>query len=135
MIKHLRSLVTLFALGALSIQVAAQSMLMSSNPPKNWQNESIEQDSVYGTGSDKALELLKGRTSTPVIVAVIDGGVQINHPAIKQNIWVNSKEVPGNKVDDDHNGYIDDVHGWNFIGGKDSSVKQENLELTRLYRD
>ncbi|HSY76872.1 MAG TPA: S8 family serine peptidase [Bacteroidia bacterium] len=114
---------------------ASAQFQMQSNPAKNWQNQSIEQDSVYGTSSDKALELLKGRKSTTIIVAVIDGGVQINHPALKQNIWVNTKEIADNKIDDDHNGYVDDVHGWDFIGGKDSDVKQENLEVTRLYRD
>jgi cell wall-associated protease len=134
MIKQLRLLPFLVLASLLTLHASAQPMHASS-PPKNWQNESIEQDSVYGTGSDKALELLKGRTSTQVVVAVIDGGVYINHPAIKEHIWVNTKEIPNNKIDDDHNGYVDDVNGWDFLGGKDSAVKQENLEVTRLYRD
>ncbi len=131
MIKHLRQLSALLALGILSINANAQ------NPAKNWQNKSIEQDSVYGTGSDKAIELLKskGVQSTTVIVAVIDNGVCVNHPALKNHIWVNPKEIAGNKADDDHNGYIDDVNGWDFIGGKDSSVDKDNIELTRLYRE
>ncbi|HTB07917.1 MAG TPA: S8 family serine peptidase [Bacteroidia bacterium] len=128
---HLKSLSLLIALGSFSF-ASAQQM---SNPAKNWQNESYEKDSVYGTGSDMALETLKGRKSTTVIVAVIDGGVQINHPALKNHIWTNSKEIAGNKKDDDKNGYVDDVHGWDFIGGKDSDINHENLEVTRLYRD
>jgi len=133
--KHLQVSAFLFVLIISSIKVLAQFPQMQANPAKNWQNESIEQDSVYGTGSDKALELLKGRKSVTVIVAVEDGGTQINHPGLKPNIWVNSKEIPGNKIDDDKNGYVDDIHGWDFIGGKDSDVRQDNLELTRLYRD
>lgn len=133
--KHLRLLPFLGISALLSINASGQFMGMGSNPAKNWQNQSIESDSIYGTGSDKALELLKGRPSTTVIVSVNDGGVYISHPAIKNQIWVNSKEIAGNKIDDDKNGYVDDVNGWDFIGGKDSAVKQDNVEVTRLYRD
>lgn len=132
MIKHIRSLVFLFAFGIFSYHATAQ---MGPKPAKNWQNESIEKDSVYGTGSDAALQLLQGKTSTPIIVAVIDGGTYINHPAIKEHIWTNPGEIPNNKIDDDKNGYVDDIHGWDFIGGKDSDVRQDNVEVTRLYRD
>lgn len=134
MIKQLRLLPYLGLSILLSANVSAQFMGMAP-PAKNWQNQSIESDSVYGTGSDKALEFLKGRPSTTVIVAVNDGGVYINHPALKGHIWVNPKEIPNNKIDDDKNGYVDDVNGWDFIGGKDSAVKQDNVEVTRLYRD
>lgn len=108
----------------------------SQSPPKNWQNESIEKDSVYGTGSDQALALLKskGLKPTQVVVAVIDGGVYIKHPGLKGNIWVNKGEIPNNHVDDEKNGYIDDVNGWDFIGGKDSDINHENQEVTRIYR-
>ncbi len=71
-----------------------------------------------------------------VIVAVLDCGVDIDHPDLKSNIWINPKEVPGNQKDDDGNGYVDDIYGWNFLGGKDgSSVLHESLELTRRYAD
>ncbi len=130
MIKLLRTFPLLFVFGILlALNTSAQ------NPAKNWQNEDLAKDSVYGTSSDKALELLKGKTSTTVVVAVIDNGVYINHPALKGHIWVNPKEIPNNKIDDDHNGYVDDVNGWDFIGGKDGDVKQDNFEITRLYRD
>ncbi|MBC7426179.1 MAG: S8 family peptidase, partial [Bacteroidia bacterium] len=75
------------------------------------------------------------KTSTTVIVAVIDGGTDAYHPDLMVNMWVNTKEIPGNNIDDDNNGYIDDINGWNFIGGKDGkNVGPDNLELTRLYR-
>lgn len=132
--KYFSQLSFFVALELLTINASAQ-MGMGPNPSKNWQNQSIEKDSVYGTGSDEALDLLKGRQSTTVVVAVIDGGVYTKHPDLQGQIWVNPKEIPNNHIDDDKNGYIDDVNGWNFIGGKDSSIKQENLEVTRLYRD
>ncbi len=108
--------------------------LYAQNAPKNWKNEDFKKDSVYGTSSDLALKLLNGKTSVTVIVAVEDGGVDVNHPDLKGEIWVNHGEIPNNHIDDDHNGYVDDVNGWNFIGGKDSDVWHDNLEITRLYR-
>jgi len=69
-----------------------------------------------------------------IIVAVLDSGVDIYHPDLKDNIWINKDEIPGNKIDDDHNGFVDDISGWNFIGGPDgSSVIKESLEVTREY--
>ncbi|MCK8492477.1 MULTISPECIES: S8 family peptidase [Spirosoma] len=79
-------------------------------------------------------ELLKDRKPTPVIVAVIDGGIDTTHEDLKRVLWINPKEVAGNGKDDDNNGYVDDVHGWNFIGGKDGrNVSYETAEVTRLY--
>lgn len=101
----------------------------------NWQNLDLKKDTIFGISTDKAYqELLKGKKSTPVIVAVLDGGVDLNHEDLKRVIWVNKKEVAGNGIDDDKNGYVDDVHGWNFLGGKTGSVEFETLELTRLVR-
>lgn len=78
--------------------------------------------------------LLKGKVSQTVVVAVIDSGVDIEHEDLKDNIWINPGEVPGNGIDDDGNGYVDDVHGWNFIGGKDGqNVGPDTYEVTRLY--
>ncbi|GAB4030536.1 S8 family peptidase [Spirosoma gilvum] len=79
-------------------------------------------------------ELLKDRKPTPVIVAVIDGGIDTTHEDLRRILWVNPKEIAGNGKDDDKNGYVDDVHGWNFIGGKDGkNVSYETAEVTRLY--
>ena len=79
-------------------------------------------------------ELLKNRKPTPVIVAVIDGGIDTTHEDLRRVLWVNPKEIAGNGKDDDKNGYVDDVHGWNFIGGKDGrNVSYETAEVTRLY--
>jgi subtilisin family serine protease len=67
-------------------------------------------------------------------VAVIDGGTDIEHEDLKANAWVNPHEIPNNGIDDDKNGYVDDIHGWNFIGGKDGNVQYDTFEITRLYK-
>lgn len=107
----------------------------AQNLSKNWQLLDYVQDSLYGTEVEKAYkELLQNKKSTPVIVAVIDSGIDTTHEDLKPVLWVNPGEIPGNGVDDDHNGYIDDVHGWNFLGGKKGgSVKEDSEEATREY--
>ena len=126
---------TLRLFSGLALVLLLTANLYAQNAPKNWKNEDLAKDKVYGTSSDKALESLKGKPSVTVIVAVEDGGVDINHPDLKGQIWVNKGEIPNNKIDDDHNGYVDDVNGWNFIGGPTGDVNQDNLEITRVYRD
>lgn len=113
----------------------AFALAQESQPPKNWFNLDPVTDKVNGVSTEKAYnELLKGKESRTVIVAVIDSGIDIDHPDLKGVIWINEDEIPGNGIDDDNNGYIDDVHGWNFIGGKDGNVDKESYELTREYQ-
>jgi len=111
------------------------STAFSQTSPANWQLMDLQKDSVYGTSVNRAYaELLKGKTSHPVIVAVIDVGVDTVHEDLKGRIWTNAKEIPGNGIDDDGNGYIDDVHGWNFLGGKnDRNILTESYESDREY--
>ena len=96
----------------------------------NWYNK----DGV-GMNTDNAYKkLLAEKKSTPVIVAVIDSGVDIEHEDLKGHIWINEDEIPGNGIDDDNNGYIDDVHGWNFLGNtKGENLVDVQLEMTRIY--
>ena len=103
--------------------------------PKNWFNLDLEKDGINGMSSERSYaELLKGKTPKTVVVAVIDGGVDPMHEDLKGVMWHNPGEIPGNGIDDDHNGYVDDVYGWNFIGGKDGkNVGPDQLEITRLY--
>lgn len=105
-------------------------------PPKNWFNLDPVENKVNGVSTERAYEeLLKGKSSQPVLVAVIDSGIDIEHEDLKGVIWVNEDEIPGNGIDDDGNGYIDDIHGWNFIGGKDGrNVGKDSYEVTRLYK-
>ena len=98
-------------------------------PKDNWQNLDLKTDGAFGISTEKAYnELLKGKTSKTVVVAVIDGGIDENHEDLKQVMWINPKEIAGNGIDDDKNGYIDDIHGWNFIG----KVHFDNMEVVRL---
>lgn len=101
--------------------------------PSDWFLRDPETDRVQGVSAERAYELLKGKPSRTVIVAVIDSGVDIDHEDLKDNLWVNEDEIPGNGIDDDKNGYVDDVHGWNFIGGKNGNVDADTYEVTREY--
>jgi subtilisin family serine protease len=101
--------------------------------PQDWFLRDPETDKLQGMSVEKAYSLLKGRPSRKIIVAVIDSGVDFNHEDLKDVIWVNEKEIDGNNIDDDKNGYVDDIRGWNFIGGKTGNVKQDTYELTREY--
>lgn len=115
--------------------IGMASVIAQDAPPENWFTKDPVQDKVPGTSMEKVYQtLLKNKKSVPVIVAVIDGGVDGEHEDLKDIMWVNPKEIPGNQIDDDKNGYVDDIHGWNFIGGKDGkNVGGDNLEITRLY--
>ena len=106
--------------------------------PDAWQLLDLDEDRVPGVSATRAYrELLAGRTpQRSVIVAVIDGGVDTAHVDLRERLWRNADETAGNGVDDDGNGYVDDVYGWNFIGGADGqNVEHETLEVTRLHAD
>jgi subtilisin family serine protease len=107
-----------------------------SEAPRNWQLLDETLDHVPGISSERAMhELLAGRQpARTVLVAVIDGGIDTAHADLRPNLWINPKETLGNGVDDDHNGYVDDEFGWNFIGGKNGQdVRYDTFEVTRLY--
>ena len=104
--------------------------------PKGWHLKDVEADGVYGISIDKTYaNLLKERKpKQTVVVAVIDSGIDTLHEDLKPVLWRNPGEIPGNGVDDDRNGYVDDVHGWNFIGGKDGrNVGKDSYEAARVY--
>ncbi|MCE2743984.1 MAG: S8 family serine peptidase, partial [Fluviicola sp.] len=97
----------------------------------NWYN-----GTGAGMHTEKAYKKLKKRKSSTVIVAVIDSGIDIEHKDLEGKIWTNTKEVAGNGIDDDKNGYVDDIHGWNYLGNaKGENVNQATLEKTRILRD
>ena len=103
-------------------------------PPTNWQHLDLQQDGFLGISTEKAYSLLKNRSAKTVIVAVIDGGIDTAHEDLKAILWRNELEIAGNGVDDDKNGFVDDVHGWNFIGSAKGNVQYDNLELVRWVR-
>lgn len=102
--------------------------------PQDWFLKDPETDHVQGVSAEKTYAtLLSGKPSRTVLVAVIDSGIDIDHEDLKDVLWVNEDEVPGNGIDDDKNGYVDDIHGWNFIGGKNGNVNEDTYEVTREY--
>jgi subtilisin family serine protease len=133
---------TLVAFGSIN----AQSLKSAKEDPKfftakktpltekefqRWSHLDLEKDSIPGMSVDKAYaQLLKSKKGIKVIVAVLDSGVDIEHDDLKNVVWTNKKEIAGNGIDDDKNGYIDDVHGWNFLGDSND----ENLELVRMLK-
>lgn len=139
----MKSIKFLFALVVFALflftSVSAQYSTSDSLNPKylNWHNKDFKSDKIPGVSVDKAYsELLSNaKSKKTIIVAVIDGGVDTAHADLKGKIWKNSDEIAGNGKDDDNNGYVDDVFGWNFIGNaKGENVDVENLEVTRVVK-
>ncbi len=101
--------------------------------PVNWFTGSPEKNSVEGVRADLAYEALQVRTGVaPVIVAVVDSGLDISHEDLIPNLWSNPGEIAGNGLDDDQNGFVDDVHGWNFLGGVDNTTTEVTREVVRM---
>lgn len=122
-------------LAAAFLFVFAGAAFAQDGPPDNWFNLDLTSDGVHGVSTEKTYDaLLKGKKSQTVIVAIIDSGVDPEHEDLKDIMWVNPGEIAGNGIDDDGNGYIDDVHGWNFIGGPNGeNVGVDSYEAARLY--
>lgn len=125
-----------FLIAVASLLITFSYAQTEQKRPDNWFNLDPEKDKVNGVSTERTYEeLLKGKKSTTIIVGVLDSGVDYLHEDLKDVMWTNPGEIAGNGIDDDKNGYVDDIHGWNFIGGKDGkNVERDNLELTRLYR-
>lgn len=112
------------------------SSIAQSDMPKGWHLLDLETNHFYGISLNRAYEFLATKNKKPqsVIVAVLDSGVDTTHEDLKKVLWRNPKEIPNNGIDDDKNGYIDDVFGWNFLGGKDGkSLKKAGDERARVY--
>lgn len=126
-------------LAGFNLSFAQESKAKSIDPNEDkdlmtWYHKDFATSKVYGVNTANAYKYLESKGLKPktVIVGVLDSGVQVDHPGLVKNIWTNPNEIPGNGKDDDGNGYIDDVHGWNFIGGKNGDIGIDNMEVTRV---
>jgi subtilisin family serine protease len=120
--------------GLISITMFAQK----EETPKGWHLMDKKDNGYYGISMEKAYQFVASKKlkSKTVIVAIIDSGVDTTHEDLKSILWHNPKEIPGNGIDDDNNGYVDDIYGWNFLGGKDGrNVEQDSYEAARVYHE
>jgi subtilisin family serine protease len=115
---------------AITTTITAKKAKLTDVQEKRWSHLDMFTDTIPGMSVDRAIELLKNRKSTKVIVGVLDSGVDIEHPELKPVVWTNNKEIAGNGIDDDKNGYTDDIHGWNFLG----DIEHENMEFVRILK-
>jgi subtilisin family serine protease len=135
MLKTLKQSVLTLSVTVISIASFAQTSTLKT-VPNGWHLKDQKSSGYYGISLDKAYDFVKGKKSQTVIVAIIDSGIDTTHEDLKSVLWTNPKEIPGNGIDDDGNGYVDDVHGWNFIGGRDGrNVKEDSYEAARVYHN
>src|SRR5690606_4323312 len=118
------------------VWISDNAIAQKAEVPKGWHLLDVQDSGYYGISMDKAYQFVKSKNlkSNPVIVAVIDSGVDTLHEDLQSILWRNPKEIPGNGIDDDNNGYVDDVYGWNFLGGRDGrNVEKDSYEAARVY--
>ena len=117
------------------VNAVAKKVPLTEKQAQTWGHLDLTKDSIPGMSVDKAYTFLEGKKGEQVIVAVVDSGMDIEHEDLKDVIWTNPKEVANNGKDDDKNGYVDDIHGWNFLGNKDGKiVVADQLEITRIIK-
>ena len=96
----------------------AKKKAFTETEKKNWHFKDIYEDSIPGISLNKTYDFLKDKKGDTIIVVIIDVETDIDHEDLKDQVWKNKDEIPNNKIDDDKNGYIDDIYGWNYVGSK-----------------
>ena len=114
-----------------SVTAIAKKAPLTEEESKFWGHSDLVTDSIPGMSLDKAYDFLQGKKGVEVVVGVVDSGTDLLHEDLKDVAWVNPKEIPSNGIDDDKNGYVDDINGWNFLG----TIYKEHLEYQRIVKD
>ncbi len=114
-----------------SVTATAKKAPLTEEESKFWGHSDLVTDSIPGMSLDKAYNFLQGKKGVQVVVGVVDSGTDLLHEDLKDVAWVNLKEIPSNGIDDDKNGYVDDINGWNFLG----TIYKEHLEYQRIVKD
>ena len=113
------------------VSAVTKKLPLTDEESNSWSHSDLATDSIPGMSLDKAYAFLKGKRGVEVIVGVVDSGTDLLHEDLKDVSWINAKEIASNGIDDDKNGYIDDINGWNFLG----SIYKEHLEYQRIIKD
>ena len=108
--------------------IAPKKASLTETESNNWQHLDLAKDTIPGMSVDKAYQFLQGKNSVQVIVGVVDSGTDLKHEDLIDVAWINIDEINGNGIDDDKNGYVDDINGWNFLG----KAYKEHLEYERI---
>ena len=117
------------------VNATAKKSVLSESEKNKWSHADLEKDSIAGMSIAKAYAFLEGKKGVEVIVAIADSGVDVEHEDLKDVAWKNPKEIAENNLDDDNNGYVDDIYGWNFLGNKEGKiVNADQLEITRIVK-
>ncbi len=114
-----------------SVNIVAKKAPLTTEQANTWGHLDLATDTIPGMSVNKAYEFLKGKKGQTVVVGVVDSGTDLTHEDLVDVAWVNPKEIAGNGIDDDKNGFIDDINGWNFLG----SIYKENGESIRILMD
>jgi len=113
------------------VGVTAKKVPLTKEQQRSWGHADLATDTIPGMSIAKAYAFLEGKKGQTVIVGVVDSGSDLAHEDLKNVAWVNKNEIAGNGIDDDKNGYVDDINGWNFLGG----IYKENLESERILKN
>ncbi|CAL2079871.1 S8 family peptidase [Tenacibaculum sp. 190524A02b] len=110
------------------VNISAKKAALTDVEKDNWQHLDLATDSIPGMSVDKAYKFLEGKKGVEVVVGVVDSGTDLKHEDLVDVAWINKNEIAGNGIDDDKNGYVDDINGWNFLG----KSYTEHLEYERI---
>lgn len=116
-----------------AVNMQSKKSKLTEAQKRSWPHSDLFTDSIPGMSLRQAYQFLDGKKSKTIIVGVIDSGIDVSHEDIRDQVWANPIDKPGNNIDEDNNGYVDDTHGWNFLGGEKGEPVYARTNLARMY--